>query len=278
MAVKDRSQLLTDNASVFGNGKNTRGDDEKEFNDDQLDSVVMKSGDTFTAGAEFEFDNGSKLREGAIDHDYGGGIARVCANEKADQWEDGFRYLISTSGSTNTVIYAENINGTNPGSTDDVTQSYAIGSRWKNLVSGIEYICTVDTEDGAVWVPLSGDEVTFPTWNPSCNAIGTVCGGVAIGNEYNFFTVGNIVTVNCNFEVTIDFSIGTDATFEIDPATLPIPSTTPSWSGVGQADNSSTWPINCFFDTSSNNFTIKSGIGAASATYNVYFTFSYSVN
>jgi hypothetical protein len=157
MAVKDRSQLLTDNASVFGNGKNTRGDDEKEFNDDQLDSVVMKSGDTFEAGAEFEFDNGSKLREGAIDHGYGGGIARVCANEKADQWEDGFRYLISTTGSFNTVIYAENINGTNPGSTDDVTQSYAIGSRWKNLVSGIEYICTDDTEDGAVWIPLSGN-------------------------------------------------------------------------------------------------------------------------
>jgi hypothetical protein len=117
----------------------------------------MKSGDTFEAGAEFEFDNGSKLREGAIDHGYGGGIARVCANEKADQWEDGFRYLISTTGSFNTVIYAENINGTNPGSTDDVTQSYAIGSRWKNLVSGIEYICTDDTEDGAVWIPLSGN-------------------------------------------------------------------------------------------------------------------------
>jgi len=276
MAVKDRSQLLTQNDSVFGNGKNTRGDDEKEFNDDQLDSVVMKSGDTFTAGAEFEFDNGSKLREGAIDHGYGGGIARVCANEKTDQWEDGFRYLISTSGSTNTVIYAENINGTNPGSTDDVTQSYAIGSRWKNLVSGVEYICTDDTEDGAVWIPMSGDEVTFPTWNPSFTIIGNVLVGVDIGDSYNFFTVGNIVTVNCSFELTIDFSLGTDATFEIDLATLPISSTTPSWSGVGQADNSSTWPINCFLDGGV--FTIKSGSGAASAIYNVYFTFSYSVN
>jgi hypothetical protein len=151
MAVKDRSQLLTQNDSVFGNGKNTRGDDEKEFNDDQLDSVVMKSGDTFTAGAEFEFDNGSKLREGAIDHGYGGGIAKVCANEKTDQWEDGFRYLISTSGSTNTVIYVENMNGTNPGDNDDETQSYAIGSRWKNLVSGVEYICTQPNEGDAIW-------------------------------------------------------------------------------------------------------------------------------
>lgn len=156
MAVKDRSQLLTDNASVFGNGKNTRGDDEKEFNDDQLDSVVMKSGDTFTAGAEFEFDNGSKLREGAIDHGYEGGIAKVCANDKTDQWEDGFRYLIQTSGST-TVIYVENMNGTNPSDNDDETLSYAIGSRWKNLVSGVEYICTQANEGDAIWVPLSGN-------------------------------------------------------------------------------------------------------------------------
>jgi hypothetical protein len=273
MAVKDRGQLLTDNASVFGNGKNTRGDDEKEFNDDQLDSVVMKSGDTFTAGAEFEFDNGSKLREGTIDHGYGGGISRVCTNEKEDQWEDGVRYLYEISG---TIVYAESMNDVIPDENYDVDFNYAIGSRFKNLVTGIEYLCTSALDEAAVWLPMSGDEVTFPSWNPSFNPIGTVCGSVAIGNEYNFFTVGNIVTVNCNFEVSIDFSLGTDATFEIDETTLPIPSTTPSWSGVGQADNSSTWPINCFLDGGS--FTIKSGIGAASATYNVFFTFSYSVN
>jgi hypothetical protein len=158
----------------------------------------------------------------------------------------------------------------------DVDFNYAIGSRFKNLVTGIEYLCTSALDGAAVWLPMSGDEVTFPSWNPSFNPIGTVCGGVVIGNVYNFFTVGNIVTVNCNFEVTIDFSLGTDATFEIDAASLPIPSTTPSCNGVGQADNSSTWPINCFVEGGS--FTIKSGIGAASATYNVYFKFSYSVN
>ncbi len=277
MAVKDRSQLLTDNASVFGNGKNTRGDDEKEFNDDQLDSVVMKSGDTFEAGAEFEFDNASKLREGAIDHGYGGGIARVCANEKADQWEDGFRYLISTTGSINTVIYAENINGTNPGSTDDETQSYAIGSRWKNLVSGIEYICTVDTEDEAEWIPLSGDQVTFPTWNPTVTPDGVNLTAADIDGVYNFFRVGNIVTVNCTFVVTMDFLAATSGSFTIDPATLPIPSTTPNWRGVGQPDSTSTWPINCYV-LNDGEFVIQSGSGAAEQPYTVFFTFSYSVN
>jgi hypothetical protein len=277
MAVKDRSQLLTQNDSVFGNGKNTRGDDEKDFNDDQLDSVVMKSGDKFTAGAEFEFANLSKLREGAIDHGYGGGIAKVCANEKTDQWEDGFRYLISTTGSFNTVIYAENINGTNPGSTDDVTQSYAIGSRWKNLVSGIEYICTDDTEDGAVWIPMSGDEVTFPSWNPTVTPDGVNLTAADIGGQYSFFRVGNIVTVNCTFEVTMDFSTSTAGYFTIDPATLLIPSTTPTWIGIGTCQNITTWPINCFI-TNNNQFIIQSGSGAASDTYIVFFTFSYSVN
>jgi len=154
MAVKDRSQLLTQNDSVFGNGKNTRGDDEKEFNDDQLDSVVMKSGDTFTAGAEFEFDNGSKLREGTIDHGFGGGISRVCTNEKEDQWEDGVRYLYEISG---TIVYAESMNDVIPDENYDVDFDYAIGSRFKNLVSGIEYICTQADEGDAIWVPLSGN-------------------------------------------------------------------------------------------------------------------------
>ena len=193
MAVKNRSQLLTDNASVFGNGKNTRGDDEKTFNDNQLDSVVMKSGDTFEAGAVFEFDNGSKLREGAIPHGFGGGIARVCANERADQWEDGVRYLISTTGSISTVIYAESIIDTIPSASFDTTEDYAIGSRFKNLVTGIEYICTDADEGVAVWEPLSGnvtvtpggsgvtleDFVTMFQWN---------------GNICNFSVTGNLTT------------------------------------------------------------------------------------
>ena len=226
MAVKNRGQLLTDNASVFGNGKNTRGDDEKTFNDDQLDSVVMKSGDTFEADAEFAFENGSKLREGAIDHGYGGGIARVCANERADQWEDGVRYLISTTGSAITVIYAESIIDTIPSDSFDSTEAYAIGSRFKNLVTGIEYICTDADEGVAVWEPLSGnvtvtpggsgvtleDFVTMFQWN------GNICNFSVTGNltTPDGANAGNYLSLEFPFEYLNDFVLETDAIMTVD--------------------------------------------------------------
>ena len=225
MAVKNRGQLLTDNASVFGNGKNTRGDDEKTFNDDQLDSVVMKSGDTFEAGAEFAFENGSKLREGAIDHGYGGGIARVCANEKADQWEDGFRYLISITGSANTVVYCENINDDDPGSNDDEDFSFAVGSRWKNLVTGIEYICTQANEGDAIWEPLSGNVTVTPGGDLTIEDIVTMFQWN--GNICNFSVTGNLTTpdgaavsgyfsLEFPFEYLNDFALTTDAIMTVD--------------------------------------------------------------
>ena len=226
MAVKNRGQLLTDNASVFGNGKNTRGDDEKTFNDDQLDSVVMKSGDTFAADAEFAFQNGSKLREGAIDHGYGGGIARVCANEKADQWEDGFKYLIAITGSANTVVYTENINNDNPDDNDDESLSYAVGSRWKNLVSGVEYLCTNADDGAADWQPLSGnvtvtpggsgvtleDFVTMFQWN------GNICNFSVTGNltTPDGANAGNFLSLEFPFEYLNDFVLETDAIMTVD--------------------------------------------------------------
>jgi hypothetical protein len=223
MAVKNRGQLLTDNASVFGNGKNTRGDDEKTFNDNQLDSVVMKSGDTFEAGAVFEFDNGSKLREGSIKRDFEGGIARVCTNEKEDQWENGVRSLFEVNGS---VIYAESINvGDIPNQDYDAADSYAIGSRFKNLVSGIEYICTDASNNNAVWEPLSG------------NVTVTVGGDLTVedlftmfqwnGNICNFSITGNVTTpdgataasyfsLEFPFEYLNDFAATTDAIMTVD--------------------------------------------------------------
>jgi hypothetical protein len=104
------------------------------------------------------FDNGSTLREGLIDHGFGGGISRVCANSKEDQWEDGFKYLIQTIGSTTTVIYTENINNVDPSDNDDETLSYAIGSKWKNIVTGIEYICTDATDGDAAWAAINSVE------------------------------------------------------------------------------------------------------------------------
>jgi hypothetical protein len=192
MAQKTREELNAANAALFVN--NETGDItpalEKAFNEDVNDSAVNIKGDTFAADAEFAFQNGSKLREGAIAHGFGGGIARVCANEKADQWEDGFRYLISTSGSTNTVVYAETINNIIPDDTYDETDDWAVGSRLKNLVTGIEYLCTQANEGDAIWIPLSGD------WVP------TISGGdgnTLVAARYS--VQGNVVTFVVEFEV-----------------------------------------------------------------------------
>ena len=223
MAVKNRGQLLTDNASVFGNGKNTRGDDEKTFNDNQLDSVVMKSGDTFEAGAVFEFDNGSKLREGSIKRDFEGGIARVCTNEKEDQWENGVRSLFEVNGS---VIYAESINvGDIPNQDYDAADSYAIGSRFKNLVSGIEYICTDASNNNAVWEPLSGNVTVTPGGDLTIEDIVTMFQWN--GNICNFSVTANLTTpdgaaVSGYFSLEFpflylnDFALTTDAIMTVD--------------------------------------------------------------
>jgi hypothetical protein len=227
MAVKNRSQLLTDNASVFGNGKNTRGDDEKTFNDNQLDSVVMKSGDTFEAGAEFEFDNGSKLREGAIPHGFGGGIAKVCANDKTDQWEDGFRYLIATTGSFNNVVYAETLNDIIPDDTYDESDSWRVGSRLKNLVTGIEYLCTQENEGDAVWVPLSGnvtltnvgdidldDPIARYQWNGNICTF-SITGFVTIPD---ISVAGPYIGLEFPFDFMNDFGASTDAILTVNVA------------------------------------------------------------
>lgn len=223
MAVKNRSQLLTDNASVFGNGKNTRGDDEKTFNDNQLDSVVMKSGDTFAADAEFAFQNGSKLREGSIKRDFEGGIARVCTNEKEDQWENGVRSLFEVNGS---VIYAESINvGDIPNQDYDAADSYAIGSRFKNLVSGIEYICIDDTNNNAVWEPLSGNVTVIAGGDLTIENLFTMFQWN--GNICNFSVTGNVTTpdgtaaanyfsLEFPFEYLNDFAATQDAIMTVD--------------------------------------------------------------
>jgi hypothetical protein len=178
---------------------------------------------TITGTGSLSFPNNSTIREGLIPHGFGGGISRVCANSKEDQWEDGFKYLISTTGGFNTVVYTENINNVNPSDNDDETLSYAVGSRWKNLISGVEYICTDATTGAAVWQAQSG------TYTPTLdNALGAVTsvGGVS----FAFFTVsGNVCTVTINGAIAVDFSSLDSGDFTF---TLPIPSSTPTAIGV----------------------------------------------
>ena len=51
---------------------------------------------------------------------------------------------------------------TNPGSTNDSTQDYVVGSRWLNTVTGVEYVCTSNTASAASWVALNGSYLGLP--------------------------------------------------------------------------------------------------------------------
>ena len=104
--------------------------------------------------------NGSKLEKGSIDNNTGGGISLICTNEKEQQWENGVRYLRQI-GSAN--VYAETLDNINPSGFYDDTRNWGINSKYKNLVTGIEYICTDASTNAAIWIPSIG------SWEPDFN-------------------------------------------------------------------------------------------------------------
>jgi hypothetical protein len=53
---------------------------------------------------------------------------------------------------TNNVVFAETINNVIPDDTYDETDSWAVGSRIRNLVTGNEYVCTSANEGDAIWI------------------------------------------------------------------------------------------------------------------------------
>ena len=63
-------------------------------------------------------DNGSKLTKGWIDNGADGGIARECAVNYQDQWENGIQYFINQGGY---IVRANSINNTVPGVNHDIT-------------------------------------------------------------------------------------------------------------------------------------------------------------
>lgn len=201
-------------------------------------SYLPLAGGTMDSGSIINFTNGSALREGLIPHNYGGGISRVCANSKEDQWEDGVRYLIETIGSTNTVVYAESINNVIPDNTYDETLAYAIGSRFKNLVTGIEYICTDAIASGATWLPLQGN-----TFDGIITAL-EVDGVSIVSGEFTNLTYvinGNIATVFLQVNLTFGF-FGSTGNGWFRPIT--IPGTTVGTGGIIGIGSISVNPLN----------------------------------
>jgi hypothetical protein len=210
------------------------------------------------------FDNGSTLREGLIPHGYGGGISRVCANSKEDQWEDGVKYLIQTTGSFTSVVYTENINNVNPGDNDDETLFYAIGSRWKNLVTGIEFICTSASTNNAEWLPLSGQ------WTPTGSADGSCVDNAVFSKSY-YSVQGNMVT--CSVSGSADFNFVGFTNGFIQLTNLPIETNTfyPIGHGGTQANMQITFLNETKIRFYSNDNTINENL-------NFIFSFQYEIN
>ncbi len=70
---------------------------------------------------------------------------------------------------------------TNPGGSDDNTQGYAVGSRWLNTASRIEYLCVSDTTGAAVW--------------QSTTAVALKKDGVSVGGPFDLLNFTGDITV-----------------------------------------------------------------------------------
>jgi hypothetical protein len=123
------------------------------------------------AGADINFANASRLREGLTDAGNGGagGVALVCSLDYEFKWEAGRLYVMGQDGFT---IRVEQYGfSTAPTATDDDTKGYVVGSR-RILDDGTIYLCTDATEDAAVWLVTSikiegGGVVVTGTTNPT---------------------------------------------------------------------------------------------------------------
>jgi hypothetical protein len=178
MAVKSRAELIAQNTATFGNGKNTRGDDEKAFNLNHLDSFLNKKGDTLEANGYVAVQDGSQLKEGT-----NGGIALECIVGYDFQWKEGVAYFRPTNLG---IVYAMSAVDQVPNSGFDSTLFYQVGSRFINLVTNVQYICTDASVGAAVWsvVGSGGGNVTGPGPTVISNnfAVYSGTGGLTIGS------------------------------------------------------------------------------------------------
>jgi len=111
--------------------------------------------DIILDGSAIEVDSGAKLRNGSLDNGFGGGISQECVAGYEQEWENGVQYYFPLLGD---VVYANSINGVAPGVTFDNTKGYVVGSRYRLLSTGIEYICTDATTGAAVWSAIGNVE------------------------------------------------------------------------------------------------------------------------
>lgn len=68
----------------------------------------------------------------------------------------------------------------NPGSSNDNTEGYSVGSRWVNTTTGIEWLCTSSATGAAVWVAM------VPTLEQVTTAGATTDQAVTLSNGASF--------------------------------------------------------------------------------------------
>jgi hypothetical protein len=146
-----------------------------------LDEVTT-SGNTTSNDINFDatkgilFSNDSRLREGTIDAQTGGGkgIAQICGVGYELKWEAGSQYVMDGNGTLiREVNHKFNIF---PGEFQDSSLGFYVGSRWI-LDNGDIYVCTDSTVDNAVW-----EIVPNADWNATT-------GSTAIANKPTIPTI-----------------------------------------------------------------------------------------
>jgi len=116
-------------------------------------SITDGANINISIGDAIVLDNNSKIQKGTVDNGLGGGISRICSNDKEDQWENGVRYLRSVGGR---IRYAETMDNLIPDYTYNSGKGYAIGSRFSNLITGKTYVCIDILElyfNGTTFIP-----------------------------------------------------------------------------------------------------------------------------
>jgi hypothetical protein len=155
-------------------------------------------------------DNGSKLTKGWIDNGADGGIARECAVNYQDQWENGIQYFINQGGY---IVRANSINGTTPGVNHDITMGYIVGSIFHDMNNQNKYECTDNTDGAAVWVPFT--EQIQSDWNQSDNTQADYIKNkptITAATNYGLFAQtanSTIITATTSELTLIDGGVGT---------------------------------------------------------------------
>jgi hypothetical protein len=142
------------------------------------DEGNITTNDIILDDSAIEFNSGAKLRNGTLDNGFGGGISQECAVGYEQEWENGVQYYFPLASP---VVYANSINGVVPDVTFDNTKGYAVGSRYRLLNTGVEYLCSNASTGAAVWTAVgnvssvnSGINISVDNTNPNAPIINSL--------------------------------------------------------------------------------------------------------